>query len=178
MELDAAAQDRERGIRRRILRTALLTTPVFIALAGAWVFFLWDRITGPSYGSTWFLVVLISLFTTLFGVQSVSALRDLFGKAREETGIVGRKWSKRDSLVFKSYYIRIERKILRGDRDVLDGIRAGDFIELRYYPHSALLVSVRKLEKPEAPEEEQEGPPKPELPAPRRPRGRAQRPEF
>jgi hypothetical protein len=52
---------------------------------------------------------------------------------------------------------------------------------LRYFPHSALLVAVTKLAKPEPPPEEEEAAAEPQLEFPRepaKPRGRAQRPEF
>jgi hypothetical protein len=177
MELDQAARERENAVRRRIVRTALLTTPIFVITAGAWVFFLWDRVTGPEYGSTIFLLVVIGIFASLFGVQSVAALRDLFGHPHELEGLVTRKWTKRDSFVWKSYYIRMERKILRGDEDLLSKVRPGDLVQIRYFPHSALLVAVNRLEKPE-PEPETETPQE-EAPArPAKARGRAERPRF
>jgi hypothetical protein len=175
MDLEAADHQREAGIRRRILLTATWSTPLFIAVAGAWCFFLWDRLAGPEYGSTWFLMVVITIFVILFGVQSVSALRDLVGRPHEETAMVVRKWSKRDSFVFKSYYVRLERKILRGDRDLLEDVRAGDVVEARYYPHSGLITALRKVDVPEEP-----APPALDE-TPREPvkaRGTAARPEF
>ena len=75
----------------------------------------------------------------------------------------------------------MERKILRGDRDVLEGIRAGDMVELRYFPHSAVIVALNKLDRPEPPAEEatEAELPAEELPrTPVKPRGRAERPEF
>src|SRR5687768_1230488 len=106
-ERERIVQERERSLRRGIIRSAIIWTPMFAILIGLWVFFLWDRITGPEYGSTWFLMVVLTVFGILFGVQSISALRDLFGKPGEESGIVSRQWTKRDSFVWKSYYIRM-----------------------------------------------------------------------
>jgi hypothetical protein len=174
MKIDDTVIDRERRIRRGIMRTALWTTPLFVGVTAAWVFFLWDRITGPEYGSTWFLMVVITVFAALFGVQSTSALRDLLGKPREETGQVLRKWSKRDSFVWKSWYIRVGRRILRGEDDVLRDINAGDIVQLRFFPHSSLVIAAERVEKEEPEEPELE--PLPEEPA--RPRGAAARPEF
>ena len=178
-------EERQRRVRKGIIRSAVIWTPVFVALAGLWVFFLWDRLTGPEYGSTWFLMVVLTIFGTLFGVQSISALRDLFGRPAEETGLVSRSWTKRDSFVFKSYYIRMGKRILRGEEDLLGDVHAGDRVRVRYYQHSSIVFDVEKLAPPEqpqpAPEEEPAAPelPPPPLPAePPRPRGRAERPEF
>jgi hypothetical protein len=179
MEITEEIQKREKSLRRGITQTAVIWTPIFAATAGAWVFFLWDRIQGPDYGSTWFLMVVLSIFLLVFGVQSTSALRDLFGQPREASGMVSRFWTKRDSFVFKSYYIRVDRKILRGDRFVVGDVRAGDHVELRYFPHSGILIAVNVLEPPEQPGEEPK--PKPREiapPKPARSRGRAARPEF
>jgi hypothetical protein len=174
-------QERERTLRRGIMRSAAIWTPLFLALIGLWVFFLWDRLAGPEYGSTWFLMVVLTIFGVLFGVQSISALRDLLGKPREESGIVSRQWTKRDSFVWKSYYIRMGRRILRGDEELLGSIRAGDHVQARFFTHSAILIDLTKLEPPAQPEPEpaeEEGDPATVVVEPSRPRGRASRPEF
>ena len=178
----ARVLERERTLRRGIIRSALIWTPVFVAVIGLWVFFLWDRLTGPEYGSTWFLMVVITVFGTLFGVQSISALRDLLSRPAEDDGLVTRQWTKRDSFVFKSYYIRLGRRILRGDEELLGAIRAGDRVHVRFFKHSAILIDIQVHEPPPRPEPaEDDATPAPSEPVtsePARPRGTATRPEF
>lgn len=138
-------QLRERAVRNGILRTAVVWTPLFVVAAGALLFFLFDVLTGGDRG-TWFLLVVLGLFTTLFGFQSIHALLDLRGEPRSAEDLVVRRWSRTDSFVMKSHYIRLAGKqILRGDVDILDGVREGDRVAVRYYPHSAVVVSCERL---------------------------------
>ncbi|MCK9518514.1 MAG: hypothetical protein M0R74_05740 [Dehalococcoidia bacterium] len=138
-------QLRERAVRNGILRTALIWTPLFVLAAGALLFFLFDVLTGGERG-TWFLLVVLGLFTTLFGFQAVHALLDLRGEPRTTEDLVVRRWSRTDSFVMRSHYVRLAGKqILRGDVDLLDGVREGDRVLVRYYPHSAVILSCERL---------------------------------
>jgi len=142
-------QLRERSVRNGILRSAIIWTPLFLITAGALLFFLFDMLTGGERG-TWFLLVVLALFTTLFGFQSIHALLDLRGEPRETQDVVVRRWSRTDSFVMRSHYIRLASKqILRGDLDLLDGVREGDRVNVRYYPHSAVITWVERIESAE-----------------------------
>ena len=142
-------QLRERSVRNGILRSAIIWTPLFLITAGALLFFLFDMLTGGERG-TWFLLVVLALFTTLFGFQSIHALLELRGEPRETQDVVVRRWSRTDSFVMRSHYIRLASKqILRGDLDLLDGVREGDRVNVRYYPHSAVITWVERIESAE-----------------------------
>ncbi len=144
-------QLRERSVRNGILRSAIIWTPLFLITAGAFLFFLYDVLTGGERG-TWFLLVVLGLFTTLFGFQSIHALLDLRGEPRETEDVVVRRWSRTDSFVMRSHYIRLASKqILRGDLDLLDGVREGDRVFVRYYPHSAVITWAERIEVAESP---------------------------
>ena len=146
-DLELEQELRHRRIRGRILRTAVLWTPVFLAVLGLFFFFLYDQLTGGGR-STVFLLVVLALVSLLFGFQAIQAILDLRGKPKEIKGTVTRRWSRSDSFVFKTQYVRIGRTILRGDPDLLVEIRAGDEVEARFYPHTAIVVSIEKV-KPE-----------------------------
>jgi hypothetical protein len=151
-------QLRERAVRNGILRTALIWTPLFLLAAGALLFFLVDLLTGGDRG-TWFLLVVLGLFTTLFGFQAIHALLDLRGEPKSIEDLVVRRWSRTDSFVMRSHYVRLASKqILRGDVDLLDGVREGDRVVVRYYPHSAIIVSCERI--PEEPGAMVEQPPR------------------
>lgn len=141
-----AEQARQRTIRKRILRSGLFWTPLFLICGGALIFFFIDRLLGLDNGGTWFLVVVLSLFTALTGSQSIQAIADLAGSPQTSVGEVRRRWSKLDSFVMRTHYIRLESTILRGDTALLDGIRTGDKVTARYYKHSGVLISISKLE--------------------------------
>lgn len=130
-----------RAVRAGIMRAAVLWTPLGLAAAGAFVYFLIDRaFRGGESGSTWFLVVVLGLLALLFGYQAVQSVLDLFTQPRKRRGRVTRMWSRRDSLVAKTYYLRVDRQILRADAHGIAGVREGDWVEVTYFPHSAVLV--------------------------------------
>jgi hypothetical protein len=140
---------RRNRVRGQILRSAIIWTPFFIAASGAFLFFFFDRaFLGGDHGGTWVLVIILLVLTILFGAQSVQSLMDLFAQPETERGIVTRRWSKSDSFVVKSHYMRMGSKIFRGDAYLLADIRADDEVEATYYPHSALLVWVEKVKAP------------------------------
>ncbi len=140
-----------REVRAGILRSALLWVPVALVVGGAFLFFLYDRaVAGGEHGGTWFLVVVLGFLAVLFGFQAVQSVLDLFARPRVRQGRVTRMWSRRDSFVIKTYYVRIDRQILRADAHGIAGIREGDWVEVTYYPHSAVLVWAEKATPPES----------------------------
>ena len=142
-------QVQQRQVRGRLLRSTLLWGPPFLICAALLIFFTADRAVLHDYGGTWFLVVVLTIFTVLFGFQAIQSFLDLIGETVSEEGRVTRRWARSDSFVIKTHYIRLGKQILRGDQFILDGIREGDWVEATYYPHSAVLVAVEKRPAPE-----------------------------
>lgn len=149
------AEMRRNRVRNQILRSAIIWTPFFVAAAFGLVFFTIDRaFLGGDHGGTWVLVIVLAVLTILFGTQSIQSLQDLFDKPTTERGVVTRRWSKSDSFVVKSHYMRLGTKIFRGDAYLLADIKTDDEVEATYYPHSALLIWVEKVKPPLPPEGE------------------------
>ena len=145
---EIAARLFEHRVRAGIIRSAIIWTPLFLVAAAALIFYLGDVLIGFDRGGTWFLIVVLAVLTLLFGFQAFQALLDLRAEPEEETGEVSRRWSRSDSLVMRSHYIRIGDHILRGDLILLDGIKEGDDVRVRYYSHSAVIVHLEKLKPP------------------------------
>ena len=145
---------KKRSVRSRIVRSACLWTPLFLLCLGAGIYYLFDTITGGDHGGTWVLVVILTILTLLFGFQAFQSLLDLRAEPHVDRGFVVRRWSRSDSFVMKSHYIRMDKRILRGDIDLLDGIKEEDYVEVRFYPNSAVLVWVEKLPPPAKDEEQ------------------------
>jgi hypothetical protein len=144
------AEIQQRGVRGRLIRSAVLWTPLFLAAAvGLLYFFVDTAFLDGAHGGTWVLVVVLAVLATLFGFQSVQSLMDLRAKPVEQAGWVTRRWSRSDSIVMRSHYIRIGKRILRGDTDLLANIKQDDWVEVKFYPHSAVIVWVEKAEPPE-----------------------------
>lgn len=135
--------------RRSLIIGAVTWTPLFAAAGGALLFFGFDVMANDGdRGGTWFMLVVLSILTFLFGTQSVQALRDLSEGKRELAGRISRRWARSDSLVMRSHYIRIEGKILRGDKMLLAPYLEGDTVVAAYYPHSGVLASIERVEPP------------------------------
>ncbi len=137
--------------RGGLIRTAVIWMPLFVATAVALLFFLFDQLTGGGRGS-WFLVIVLAVLTTLFGFQGMQATLDLVGEPLEKTAEVTRRWSRSDSIVMKSHYIRTDSgEILRGNVVLFDGIEPGDRVKVLYYPHSAVVIDLEKVKEPAEP---------------------------
>lgn len=153
-ELEAAR--RAHGVRTSLIRTAIIWTPLFLAAAAGLIFYAVDTATGSKYGGTWILVVVLGIATFLFGFQSIQAWLDLFTEPIDQSGFVQRRWARRDSFVFQTQYIRIDKRILRGDHLLLAEVKEGDYIRANFYRHSNVLVDVEKLPPPERGDDDDE----------------------
>lgn len=139
----------ERRAHMRLVRSAVLWVPPAVALLGALLFFTYDRATGPEYGATWFLVGVLAFLALLVGFQAMQPVRDLAGGTREVSGFVTRRWSRTDSLVLRSHYVRLETKIFRIEAPFHLEVKTGDYLSIRFYPHSAMVVDMKKVPPPE-----------------------------
>jgi len=142
-------EERIKRVRAGLRKSAIIWTPPFLACAGLFLFFLGDRIIGGDRG-TWFLMAVLVIGAVLFGSQSIQSILDLAGKPRHLAGEVTRRWARADSLVVRTHYMRVGKNILRGDKEILDAIKAGDLVAVDYFPHSGVVISVEKQEKPVA----------------------------
>ncbi len=130
--------------RGSLMRTAVIWTPFFVASFGTWSYFVVGQLFG--FGEGWFLVGVLSLVTFLLGFQSLGAVRDLIRGTREVTGEVTRRWARRDSLVIKTHYVRIDHgKIIRLDGLFHSEVGRGDRVRIVYYPSSMIAVTVERI---------------------------------
>jgi len=143
-------QVKRAAARGRLLRSTLIWSPPFLFCLGGLLYFGFDRaVLGGENGGTWFLVFVLGVLTLLFGFQAIQSFLDYIGEPKIDQGFVTRRWARSDSFVMKTHYVRLEGTILRGDILMLDGIAEGDFVEAHYYPHSAVLIHIQKVEPAE-----------------------------
>lgn len=156
---EVAARVHASRIRGGLIRSAIIWTPLFAIVFAGLLFALADVLFDLGHDSTWFFVVVLLVISGLFGFQASQALLDLRAKPRDLEGEVTRRWSRTDSFVMRSHYIRVGDRILRGDVFVLAGVEEGDRVRLRYYPNSALIAALDKV--PQEPEPEPADPNRP-----------------
>jgi hypothetical protein len=143
--------EQERRARGSVMRNAIIWMPLFLISFGALLFFGLDVIVnGGDRGGTVFLLVVLSILSFLFGYQGIHATLDLVHGETTMEGLVTRRWSRTDSLVIKSHYIRVNRdRIFRIDNFYHGDAKAGDLVRIRYYPRSAVVIELERLEMPE-----------------------------
>jgi hypothetical protein len=147
---DIVTSEQEHAARSKIIRSAILWTPIFAICLGAWLFFGFDRIVlDGENGSTWFLMVVLTGLTTLFAFPAIQSLLDVRGGPLERDVRVIRRWSRRDAFVVKNHFLKLESgQILEGNALSVEGIEDGDQARVRYYPHSAVIVWARRASEP------------------------------
>jgi len=137
----------EQGLRGGLVRTAVIWTPITLVLAGCFAFFAYDEATGGDRGS-WFFVGILTIATAVTGTLALSAWRDLRAEPATIEGYVRRVWTKTDSFIVKTHYIKIDKQILRVDRMLHGEIAEGDYIRVDFYKHSTIVIRVTKLPDP------------------------------
>jgi hypothetical protein len=143
----------EHRVRRGLWMSALFWMPLFLISAGCLVYFGIDVFFDLDRGGTVFLLVVLTVLSILFGFQGFQAVLDLFGKPSVIEGFVTRRWSKSDSFVMRTHYIRLgKRNIFRIDKLLHGDMQEGDYVRIRHYRHSAVVLSVAKIEAPEGAE--------------------------
>lgn len=144
-------QVRLRSARGKLLRSVIIWMPLFLAALAGVIFSTADILfMDREYSSTWVLVTVLTILAVLFGFQAIQSLLDFLDTPRTERGFVTRRWARSDSFVVRSHYMRLEKRILRGDAFLLAEIHEGDYVEATFYPHSAVLVWADKLKPPAA----------------------------
>ncbi len=144
-----ASVEREARARSTVLRQAVIWTPLFLAGAGAFLFFLIDEARGGDRGS-WFTVGLLGVLTLLFGYMSVQALRDLAGQPVEHEGLITRRWARTDAFLFRSHYVRVEPGIILRIDPRHHDVTEGEYVWVRYYRGTSVAISFERREPPES----------------------------
>ncbi len=138
------------SVRAGLWRGAIIWTPPFLASAAGLVFFLWDLVTGGGRGGP-IIVVIVAILAVLFGYQSIQSVLDLRGQPQEIEDVVTKRWHRNDSIVIRTHYIRLgPRLILRGDAVTLHDIKEGQRVAVRFYPHSAVVITIKPVPQPGA----------------------------
>lgn len=145
-ELESAM--RLHRVRNGLLRTAIIWTPLFLAALAGFIFYAIDSATGAQHGGSWVLVVILGIIAFLFGYQSIQTIIDLFGQPIEATGFIQRRWARRDSFIFQTQYIRLDKHILRGDPLLLLEVKQADYVRILFYPHAGIVIEVEQLTPP------------------------------
>lgn len=132
--------------RTALVRSILLFSPFLaISLAG-FAALVSDALNGPGTGS---IVgsVLMGLVALLLGYQVAQSLRDLLTRPVERDGLVERRWSRNEFVLFRNTYIFVERNVFRLSPEQEIHVDLGDRVRVRYYPHTATVEALEVVQR-------------------------------
>lgn len=132
--------------RASLVRSALLYTPLFLALLTALGFVVRELAMDPGGGAV-AAVVIVALLALLTGYQSAQTLRDLVAKPVETEGVVQRKWRRSDLFVMQSHYLLVDRHVFRVEPTDFIELEVDDTVSIIHYPHTDTVESVTLLER-------------------------------
>lgn len=134
--------------RRKVVRSAAVWTPIFVASTALSIAFAVLALDSPG---AWVSFAIAALIGLLSGVSALGALRDLYAEPIETQGPIERKWRKSDILVFRGHYILCQKRVFRLPREDYEEMpEAGAGIIIRHYPHTNALVAWSKMPEPPA----------------------------
>ncbi len=128
--------------RASVLRSALLFSPFFaLALLGLAVITRDAAQQGMNAGRIAGLV-LVGLVVLLLGYQVVQSVRDLFAQLVETVGLVERRWSRNELLLFRNTYIFVDRNVYRLSPEQAMEIDLGNMVRIVHLPHTSTVETI------------------------------------
>ncbi len=141
---------RRSSVRMTVLRNGLLFSPFFALSASALGFVIADGVTEGFEASKGIGIALFGFVTLLLGYQVVQSIRDLFAGKVETVGVVARRWSRNEFLLFRNGYVFVENNVFRLDPKEFVDIKLGDTVRVVHYPHTSTVESVEIVSKESA----------------------------
>ena len=133
--------------RGEVLRSILLFSPFLAVTLAALVFLLQDIAGEGAGGGTIVGLVLVGSVALLLAYQVIQSVRDLFSQLVETTGLVERRWSRSEFLLFRNSYIFVDRNVFRLPPERLLGIDRGDLVRVVHYPHTSAVESIELVKR-------------------------------
>jgi hypothetical protein len=127
-----------------VVRTAALFAP-FFALALLGFIYLAAGAGATGSGGRVVALVLVGFVVLLLGYQVVQSVRDMFAKLQETTGLVERRWSRNEFLLFHNTYIFVEKDVYRLSPEQALDVRLGDLVRIVHLPHTSAVESIERL---------------------------------
>ena len=132
--------------RRRLIRDAVIYTPVLLIAVVAWSASLAGVVDAGGGGGI-FLLLLLTIVVLVAGFQSIQSLRDLRSSPVTSEGSVTRKWRRAEFLLFPAYYLYVNRNIFKVPPLSYREVEQGDVVAVTHYPHTAMVVEVKRVRR-------------------------------
>jgi hypothetical protein len=113
----------------------LLDVAVFSLVIGA----------GAS-GAAYVTLTIVGIVGLLLGYTAFQHIRDVGGPLAESEGLITRKWSRADFVIFmQSYYIMVERVVYKLQPEDYIHLDEGMYVKVVHFPHTLNVVSVHEV---------------------------------
>jgi hypothetical protein len=134
--------------RRRLIRDAVIYTPVLVVTVAVWGASL-AAVVSAGGGGGIFLLLLLTIVVFLAGFQSIQSLRDLRSSPVTSEGPVIRKWRRAEFLLFPAHYLYVNRNIYKVPPLSYREVEQGDVVAVTHYPHTATVIEVKRVRRGE-----------------------------
>jgi hypothetical protein len=130
-----------------VLRSTLLFAPFLAVTLVALAFLLQDTAGEGVSGGRIVGLALVGSVALLLGYQVIQSVRDLFSQLVETTGLVERRWSRNEFLLFRNSYIFVDRNVFRLPPEQLLDIDCGDLVRIVHYPHTGAVERIERVRR-------------------------------
>jgi hypothetical protein len=135
-------RDSESLARAALRRGTVIYSALF--LLDAAVFSL--VISAGASGMAYVTLTVVGIVGLLLGYVTVQHIRDLGGPLVESEGVVGRRWSRADFVIFmQSYYIMVGRAVYKLQPEEYIHLEEGMYVKIVHFPHTLNVVSVHEV---------------------------------
>jgi hypothetical protein len=142
--------DRE-TVARSSLRRSLFLYSMFLAAVVVVIVLAIDAAEGAGSAIVISIAVVIGV---LLLYQVVQHARDLNAPFVESEGVIQRKWTRADLIIFfQGHYLIIDRTVFRVPVEDYLHVEEGNYVKVVHLPHTLSVVSVHPFARPGGPDD-------------------------
>jgi len=128
--------------RSAVTRTTVLFSPFLALCLLGFGYIVRDAAAdGATVGRVTGLVM-VGLVALVLGYQVIQSVRDLFAGLTETVGLVDRRWSRNEFLLFRNTYIFVDGNVYRLTPEQGFGVDPGDMVRIVHSPHTSSVETI------------------------------------
>jgi len=136
------ARDPESVARAALRRGTVIYSALFLLDAAVF----WLVVSAGASGMAYVTLTIVGIVGLLLGYVTVQHIRDIGGPLAESEGVVTRRWSRADLIIFmQSYYIMVGRSVYKLRPEEYIHLEEGMYVKIVHFPHTLDVVSVHEV---------------------------------
>lgn len=138
-------QDPESEARASLFRSLL----IYSALLGIAALALYYIISAGPRGAGYVTLSIVAVVALLLASQVFQHYRDLRSPLVESEGVIQRKWSRADLIIFlHSYYLSVDRAVFRVRSEDYAMVDEAMYVKVVHFPNTRNVVSIHEIRRP------------------------------